>query len=86
MLEYFDRIDELARQSRRIADAKACRDLLHFCDNAHEIGVKLSKELVECRRKNKLSPLSETLLKQLDESVEHIEKMLTFAKIKYLMK
>ena len=86
MLEYFDRIDELASQSRKIADARACEDMLRFCNSAHEIAVKLSKELVECRRKNKLSPLSETLLKQLDESVEHIEKMLIFAKIKYPMK
>lgn len=83
MLELLDRIDKLANQSRKIADARACEDMLRFCNNAYEIGVCLSKELVECRRKNKLSPLSAELLMQLDESIEHIEKMLTFAKIKY---
>lgn len=83
MLELLERVDKLAAQSRKIADVRACEDLLRFCNNAYEIGVKLSKELVECRRKNKLSPLSEDLLKQLDESIQHIEKMLTFAKIKY---
>lgn len=83
MLELLNRIDELASQSRKIADARACEDLLRFCNNAYEVGVNLSKELVECRRKNKLSPRSEELLKKMDESIEHIEKMLTFAKLKY---
>lgn len=83
MLELLDRIDKLASQSRRINNVKACGDLLRFCDTAYDLGVQLSKELVECRRKNKLSPLSADLLKQMEDQIEHIEKMLTFAKLMY---
>lgn len=83
MLEYFERIDDLATQSRRIRHVQGCSDMLKLCDTAHGIATKLSKELVECRRRNKLSPLSQDLLTELDESIAHIEKMLTYAKLRY---
>jgi hypothetical protein len=79
MLEYFERIDKLASRSRRIPNVTACSDMLTMCDATHKIAVALSKELVECRRKNKLSPKSSELLTKLDESIVNIEKMLTYA-------
>lgn len=79
MLEYFERIDEIATKCRRIPNVQACRDLLQMCDTAHTIGTELSKELVECRRRNKLSPRSQSLLTELEESIANVEKMLTYA-------
>ena len=81
MLEYFERIDKLATRCRRINNVQVCLDMLKMCDAAHNIGVDLSKELVECRRRNKLSPRSKELLEQLEQAIDNIEKMLTFAKL-----
>lgn len=81
MLEYFERIDQLATECRRIRKADVCLDLLKMCDAAHEVGVELSKELVECRRRNKLSPRSQELLERLEQAIANVEKMLTFAKL-----
>ena len=81
MLEYFERIDNLASQCRKIQNPNICSDLLKMCDTAHSTGVELSKELVECRRRNKLSPRSQDLLERLEQAIANVEKMLTFAKL-----
>ena len=83
MLEYFDRIDNLAAQCRKINNVQACLDLLKMCDSAHSVGTELSRELVECRRRNKLSARSQTLLEELEKSIDNVEKMLTFARLMY---
>lgn len=83
MLEYFERIDDLATKSRRIPNVTACSDMLTMCDAAHDVATDLSRELVECRRKNKLSPRSQDLINKLDESIANIEKMLTYATLMY---
>ena len=83
MLEYFDRIDELATKCRRIPNVQACVDLMQMCSTAHKVATELSKELVECRRRNKLSPRSQALLEDLEESIDNIEKMLTYATLIY---
>jgi hypothetical protein len=83
MLEYFERIDKLATQSRKLPNATACSDMLKMCDAAHNIASDLSKELVECRRRGRLSSRSETLITKLDESVANIEKMLVYATLMY---
>ena len=81
MLEYVERIDNLATECRRLKNAQSCLDLLRMCDTAHAVATELSKELVECRRRNKLSPRSKDLLEQLEEYIANVEKMLTFAKL-----
>jgi hypothetical protein len=43
----------------------------------------LSRELVECRRRGKLNAHSETLMTRLDESIDNVEKMLTYATLRY---
>ena len=86
MLEYFERIDALAAKSRRLPNADACHDMLVMCNAAHNIATELSRELVECRRRGKLSAHSETLINQLDESIDNVEKMLTYATLRYSKK
>ena len=83
MLDYFERIDKLAAKSRRLSSARASLDMLKMCDAAYAIAVDLSRELVECRRRGKLSARSETLIKKLDESIDNVEKMLTYATLRY---
>jgi hypothetical protein len=83
MLEYFERIDKLAAKSRQLRNSTACRDMMTMCNAAHDIATELSRELVECRRRGKLSAHSETLINQLDESIDNVEKMLTYATLKY---
>lgn len=83
MLEYFERIDNLASECRKISNVQACSDLLKMCDAAHSIGTDLSRELVECRRRHKLSARSQTLIEELDEAIATVEKMLIYAKLMY---
>lgn len=82
MLEYFKRIDELSTKSRKLP-MDACADMLIMCEAAHDIAVDLSKELVECRRRGRLSARSETLINRLDESIANVERMLTYATLMY---
>ena len=83
MQEFVDRIDKLAAQCRQIPNLQACRDLIRMCDAAYNTATDLSNELVDCRRRNKLSARSETLLANLEESIDNIEKMLVFARLMY---
>jgi hypothetical protein len=83
MLEYFERIDALVSKSRKLANPVACTDMLKMCDAAQNIAVELSKEMVECRRRGKLSARSETLINKLNESIDNVEKMLTYATLRY---
>ena len=82
MLEYFKRIDQLATKSRKLP-MDACADMLTMCEASRDIAVELSKELVDCRRRGKLSARSETLITKLDESIAHVERMLTYATLLY---
>ncbi len=43
-------------------------------------------ELVECRRRGKLNAHSQTLMTRLDESIDNVEKMLTYATLRYSKK
>ena len=83
MLEYFERIDKLVSRSKALPNAEARSDMLTMCNAAHDIATELSRELVECRRRSKLSAHSETLITRLDESIDNVEKMLTYATLRY---
>lgn len=86
MLEYFERIDKLAAKSRRLPNATAKQDMITMCNAAHAIAVELSREMVECRRRGRISAHGETLAARLDESIDNIEKMLTYATLRYTKK
>lgn len=75
------RIDDVAAKARKIKNPTVCRDMIKLADNSHDLLMDLSSELVECRRRNKLSPKSKDLLRALDESIDHAEKMLTYAQL-----
>jgi len=83
MLEYGMRIDKLVAKSRGLHNAKARQDMLTMCNAAYDIATELSRELVECRRRGRLSAHSETLINRLDESIDNVEKMLTYATLRY---
>ena len=83
MLEYCMRIDKLVAKSRRLPNAEARQDMLTMCNAAYDIATELSRELVECRRRGKLNAHSETLMTRLDESIDNVEKMLTYATLRY---
>lgn len=82
MLEYFKRIDEIAAKSRKLP-MDACADMLTMCEASRNIAVELSKEMVDCRRRGRLSARSKTLITQLDESLANVERMLTYAILLY---
>jgi len=82
MLEYFKRIDELSAKSRKLP-MDACADMLTMREATRDIAVELSKELVDCRRRGKLSARSETLITKLDESIANVERTLTYAILLY---
>lgn len=86
MEEYFERIDKLVSRSKALINFEARADMLTMCNAAHDIATELSRELVECRRRSKLSAHSETLINRLDESIDNVEKMLTYATLRYSKK
>jgi hypothetical protein len=83
MLEYFERIDKLVDRSKALPNAEARSDMLTMCNASYDIATELSRELVECRRRGKLNAHSETLMIRLDESIDNVEKMLTYATLRY---
>ena len=86
MLEYFERIDKLVSRSKALSNAVARSDMLTMCNASYDIATELSRELVECRRRSKLSAHSQTLINRLDESIDNVEKMLTYATLRYSKK
>ena len=83
MLEYFERIDKLVSRSKALINAEARADMLTMCNTSYDIATELSRELVECRRRGKLNAHSQTLMTRLDESIDNVEKMLTYATLRY---
>lgn len=83
MGDYFERIDKLVSRSKALINAEARSDMLTMCNASHDIATELSRELVECRRRGKLNAHSETLMTRLDESIDNVEKMLTYATLRY---
>ena len=86
MGDYFERIDKLVSRSKALSNAEARADMLTMCNAAYDIATELSRELVECRRRGKLNAHSQTLMTRLDESIDNVEKMLTYATLRYSKK
>ena len=86
MLEYGMRIDKLVSRSKALPNAEARADMLTMCNASYDIATELSRELVECRRRGKLNAHSQTLMTRLDESIDNVEKMLTYATLRYSKK
>ena len=86
MGDYFERIDKLVDRSKALSNAVARSDMLTMCNASYDIATELSRELVECRRRGRLSAHSETLINRLDESINNVEKMLTYATLRYSKK
>jgi hypothetical protein len=86
MGDYFERIDKLVSRSKALINAEARADMLTMCNAAYDIATELSRELVECRRRGKLNAHSQTLMTRLDESIDNVEKMLTYATLRYSKK
>ena len=86
MLEYFERIDKLVSRSKALPNAEARADMLTMCNASYDIATELSRELVECRRRGRLNAHSQTLINRLDESIDNVEKMLTYATLRYSKK
>jgi uncharacterized protein (UPF0262 family) len=83
MGDYFERIDKLVDRSKALSNAVARSDMLTMCNTSYDIATELSRELVECRRRGKLNAHSQTLMTRLDESIDNVEKMLTYATLRY---
>ena len=83
MGDYFERIDKLVDRSKALSNAVARSDMLTMCNASYDIATELSRELVECRIRGKLNAHSETLMTRLDESIDNVEKMLTYATLRY---
>ena len=83
MGDYFERIDKLVDRSKALSNAVARSDMLTMCNASYDIATELSRELVECHRRGKLNAHSQTLMTRLDESIDNVEKMLTYATLRY---
>jgi hypothetical protein len=82
-LNYLERIDQLARQSRQFKSYEARDDMNRMIHPVRAIANELSQALVECRRLGRLTARAETLEAKLQDSLSNAEKMLMYARLRY---
>jgi hypothetical protein len=62
---------------------KAKKDLRRFYENCRKAYAELDKEMVECRRRQRITHKYTELQAQFDECIKHFEQWLIMAKLLY---
>ena len=74
-----DRVAELHRKVKNLKDAQSRLDMYILLKNVTQHQVKISQEMVECRRRQRPTTRYLELVKQGDEMIGECEKLLRFA-------
>jgi hypothetical protein len=77
------RLDELLSVISKTEDMRARSQLMKIYWNCKKIHDDISRESVECRRLQKVTPKYTELEQKFDESVNQLEQWATFAKLLY---
>ncbi len=77
------RLDELLAVVSRTEDMRARSQLMKIYWNCKKIHDDISRESVECRRLQKVTPKYTELELKFTESVDELEQWATFAKLLY---
>lgn len=78
-----DKLDECLTALQNTADIRAKSALWKFYNNCRTIWIELDKEMVECRRRKRLTQKYTELESKFNECVYNFEQWTTFAKLLY---
>lgn len=77
--QLIERIAHLERKIRDLKDPTARRDMQKMFRNLETIQTEISRESVECRRRQRVTVRYQELLVQCEQLLEEYERTLTFA-------
>ena len=77
--QLIERIDNLERKIRDLKDPIARRDMQKMFRNLETVQTEISRESVECRRRQRTTVRYQELLTQCQQLLEEYERTLTFA-------
>lgn len=77
--QLIERIDHLERKIRDLKDPTARRDMQKMFRNLETIQTEISRESVECRRRQRVTVRYRELIEQCEQLLEEYERTLTFA-------
>ena len=78
-----DRLDECLTTLQETRDMRAKSSLRKFYENCRRTWVELDNEMVECRRRQRVTHKYTELQAQFDECVKHFEQWIIMAKLMY---
>ena len=78
-----DRLDECLIALQNTADMRAKTTLWKFYENCRRTWVALDTEMVQCRRRQRVTHKYTELQAQFDEYVKHFEQWVIMAKLMY---
>lgn len=81
--QYLDRMGALARHAGQLSSRQARVDMGRMLGAAQATAQNLSRELVECRRLNRITERAKSIETELVEQLDHAEKMLVYAQMRY---
>ena len=82
-MDYEAKLAELRESINSTADIRARSELYALYRNCRITWEEMSKEMVECRRRKKLTQKYTELETQLNERIDNFEQWITFAKLLY---
>jgi len=77
--QLIERIDSLERKIRDLKDPIARRDMQKMFRNLETVQTEISRESIECRRRQRTTVKYQELLAQCHQLLEEYERTLTFA-------
>ena len=78
-----DKLDECLHALQSTEDMRAKTALWKFYNTTRIIWVEMDKEMVECRRRNRVTPKYTELQAKFNECINNFEQWTTFAKLLY---
>ena len=74
-----DRIADLHQKVKNLKDAQSRMDMYVLLKNVTKHQVKISQEMVECRRRQRPTARYQELVEQSENMLDECEKLLSFA-------
>lgn len=82
-MDYDSVLQEFFKQVQSTQDIRARSQLFKLWKNCVNIRTEMDKELVTCRRYNRVTPKYTELENQLNEGIQNFEQWVTFARLLY---
>lgn len=82
-MDYDTILQDFFKQVQATGDMRARSQLFKLWKNCVNIRTEMDKEMVQCRRYNRVTPKYTELESQLVESISNFEQWVTFARLLY---